>query len=375
MDWRIFFIGPMGIDKGPNEQRPTIDYRFHLPRLHEQVVERLQQKHKFKVTADRELRLTRGDSVNSVTLKKGHDRITAITPFDLYGAGDIPENVFDAIDDSDLVIADLSGNKPAVIYELAFTHALGIETILVGGPETRSFYLSQSRIAQVDFDANPIDFAPFHLEVDGWLAHRNKLFNSKNPLQRFYGAPLPDISAANGLAAGFYDNFARPVLSTGQIVLRERGADGAVREETRDLKGLIVLRPKDLELSVEQLRDELQEALNAEFPGEVRLGGRDSAVVRTKEGERTAFFTVRDYVIDIPRTMFSLKLSPRLRRMIKSGGESSNMQGVLIGRFFEGVKSLLGDDHHLKDCKQRFHAGDVSKVASIIKTGKSKTWA
>ena len=40
----------------------------------------------------------------------------------------------------------------------------------------------------------------------------------ENPLHDFYEAPLLDISSASGLAAGFYANFARPILDGGFIV-------------------------------------------------------------------------------------------------------------------------------------------------------------
>jgi hypothetical protein len=371
MEWLVFFIGPMGKEKPGKGSTKGVDYTLHLPKLHALLVDYLKQEHGYQETKNKFFTLTEGRRVGSVTLvkskKKGKDSITILTPFDLYGAGDIPSNVFDAIDDADLVIADLSGNKPAVIYELAFTHALGIETILVGAAEVVSFYLAQTQFINVDFRPKTISSDELRNRFASWLKNRNKLFESENPLQRFYGAPLPDISAAIGLAAGFYDNFARPILTSGEIIHRTQ------TEETRPLQGLIVLRPENLASRVEEIRVELEKRLLAEFPGEVLYGAPDKLFIRTNEGARTPFFLVRDYLIDIPRTMFSLALSPRLERTKRNQTLKSSMEGVLIGRFFEGVKQTLKKDRNIKE--RLFHFGSVAEIPAIIKTGESDTWS
>ena len=374
MEWRIFFIGPMGVEKSVKGSGKTIDYSSHLPKLHKYVVSYLKSVRGYTETKLKGHTVTKDNRIDSVSLKRGKDKITVLTPFNLYGPGDIPENVFDAIDDSDLIIVDLSGNKPAVIYELGFTHALGIETILVGGPEERSFYLSHSRIVNIDFRAKAISSDDLDAEIDSWLKNRNKLFNSKNPLQNFYGAPLPDISAASGLAAGFYDNFARPILTGGEIIHRDRDSNGNVLENTSAIKGFIVLRPENFAHSIEEMREEMEERLVSRFPGKVKYGEPEKIFIRTKEGARTPFFLVNDYLIDIPRTMFSLKLSPRLKRAAKNKSLRSNMEGVLINRFFEGVKNYLDNDQNIKEKKKKFHLGSIEEIPSIIETGESSTW-
>ena len=116
----------------------------------------------------------------------------------------------------------------------------------------------------------------------------------------------------------------------------------------------------------------LLERLLADFPNEVQFGAPDQLFIRTKEGPRTPFFLVKDYLIDIPRTMFSLALSPRLERSNRTQSLRSNMESVLIGRFFEGVKKNLKRDRNIKE--SLFHFGGVDDVSTIIKTGMSKTW-
>lgn len=376
MEWRVFFIGPMGKEKLGKGVAKAVDYRMHLPRLHKYLVTYLKKEHEYIETNDQEHVSSEGRRFPSVTLSNGKDTITVLTPFNLYGRRKIPDKVFDAIDESDLVIADLSGNKPAVIYELAFVHALGIETILVGNPESISFYLNQTNVISINFKAKKIVSDEFEGEIDNWLESKNKLFNSSNPLSDFYKAPLPDISAANGLAAGFYDNFAGPILMSGKIVDRKQTSKGKTIDKVSPLKGLIVLRPENLTSSVMELKAHLEEQLTQQFPGEVQYGELEKLFISTEEGVRTPFFLVRNYLIDIPRTMFSLRLSPRLERYSGSPTLKNNMESVLIGRFFEGVKKYIGrEEAAMKNKKKLFHFGSVEEIPEIIKTGESKTWS
>lgn len=370
MEWRIFFIGPMSavtttVQSDGKIFEEITDYSSHIPRLHSFLVSHL---------VERQYAQTDGDLTTNASLEKDDDTILTITPAALYGAGAIPANVFDAMDDSDLIIADLSGNRPPVIYELAFAHALGIRTILVGGPKERSFYFSQYRFVGLDFKTEQISSEDFSKEIDRWLKDRNKLFNSPNPLTDFYQAPLPDISAAAGLAAGFYDNFARPILTSGKIV-----DNTGESESSRKLKGLIVLRPDNFDKRINTIEKELEKILLTHFPeDEVKRGKRGVLTVETdKDGERVPFFLVSDYMIDIPRTMFSLSLSRRLERTSetqKGKSQRHNLQRVLINRFFESVKHHLSKDRNIEEEQEKFHFGSIGDIPDIIKTGNSNSW-
>lgn len=414
MEWRIFFIGPMGDAKPSKGSAKAIDYSWlvdcvkkqgytigeagnvnstllekdgekvtinvpsaslfdyssHLPKLHAYLIDYL--------TKERGYKLTSGDRIKGATLEKRGERIITLTPSGLYGPSNIPTNVFDTIDDSDLVIADLSGNKPAVVYELAFCHALGIRTIVVGGSKERSFYFSQMRFAEVAFQDEQLSSDDLNGQIDSWLKGRNKRFDSSNPLTDFYGAPLPDISAATGLAAGFYKNFARPILVNAEIVYKSKH-DGS--EEPQRPAGLIVLRPKDFAQKRSEVKEALWKQLVSSFPEEKVMSGDSGEVfIRLKEDNqiRTEFFLVDGYLIDVPRTMFSLDLSPRLSikrdKALKSKDKAlRNMEGVLIERFFEAVKRYLERDANIDE--RMFHVGSIREIPSIIKKRKSKTWS
>jgi hypothetical protein len=293
--------------------------------------------------------------------------VVVVTPVEEASPGSIPTNVFHQIDNADLIIADLTGNRPAVVYELALAHALGVETILVGGSKTEMFYVSQIRFNRFDFRAAQAVSEDLNRMIDGWVKTPKKHRAVSNPFNDFYGAPLVDISAASGLAAGFYDNFARPILTDGVIV--EALSD---KETTRPLKGLLVLRPDSLAAEIPRVESDLRTSLDKSFPEEVRRGTPNQLFIRVgpKEGSRIPFFLIRDYVIDIPRTMFSMKLSHRLKRLKDRRAPDrvlDNMQHVLIECFFENLRKLIKDDRTIQAKEIAFHIGTPKELTRIIK--------
>lgn len=371
MEWRVFFIGPM-----------SQPYGDHLEKLRRYFTDRLISRHRYQIAENSEL--------GGVVLVKEDDRITAIVPEEQGLSADIPTNVFHEIDNADLLIADLSGDRTAVVYELAMAHALGVDTILVGEPKTPSFYFSQIRFSPLDFNADPLESRTLGHDIDLWLKTRLKQRGGNNPFHNFYGAPLLDVSAASGLAAGYYENFAGPVLVHGEIVERSTvprwfGLRRSPREEVRPLKGLVVLRPESLNASIRETETELTRILEQALPGLTARGnadqlfialGRSPALARGSRGKsatgnvRTPFFVVKDYAIDIPRTIYSLKLSRRLKRMVPlkiSRNLDLNMQHVLIECFFSQLKMLVEDDSHIRERGTKLYDGTKGDLPEILR--------
>ena len=56
---------------------------------------------------------------------------------------------------------------------------------------------------------------------------------SDNPITQFYGAALVDVSAATGVAVGFFENFAHHVL-----------VQGGVLSENPGIRELVMFRPE-----------------------------------------------------------------------------------------------------------------------------------
>jgi len=386
MEWRIFFIGPMSGTQAD-----------HIPRLRAHVVQRMLEVHGY----------TRVENhpVEGVLLTKGDDQITLAIPAEQGMLRDITTNVFHQIDSADLLIADLSDNRPAVVYELGMAHGLGIDTILIGGPETNVFYLSHIRYNVIDFNNPELKSETFDQGIDVWLRERSKSRSAANPLYDFYDAAMVDISAASGLALGYFDNFATPIFLHGEIVQRFAPRGWWLFRRTPDdivspVRGIIVARPDTLFASVQSVADKLDEELHKHFGEAVLRGDPKSVFVRirseraaaeeqasakkksakkpTSENIRTSFFVVENYVIDIPRTMFSLQKSKRLVRItdkLKKPSEAPvvrTMQNVLMDCFFSNLRTNL-EDHRRKytQYEAQLHVGTVAQIPDIIKTGQS----
>jgi hypothetical protein len=87
-------------------------------------------------------------------------------PQELYGPN-IPRAVFSAIDLSDLVIADISSRSPNVLYELAFAHALGINTMLIDIDDVSSpalLHATKKKIFYLHHDAQ-FDFRLYRRKI------------------------------------------------------------------------------------------------------------------------------------------------------------------------------------------------------------------
>lgn len=369
MDWRIFMIGPMDSQVGSGKASAGGPAN-HIAWVEEAVVSELQRQG-FSRPKHQNYRLSGGDTVDSFMLEKNDDRIFIISPIGLHGPGDIPTNVFDAIDESDLVVADLSGRRSAVVYELAFAHALGIRTILVRGGDEDTFYLRQIRTATLDFGADATQESDLSPYLRDWLNSKNKKFDSPNPMTSFYGAPLPDISAAAGLATGYFDSFLRPVLSPGAVIVQPGKPD-------RDVRGVLVLKPSDFSVRGPELDEELGLALRESDPPllpQPEKGGKDSSpatiLVQTSAGprSRTAFYVTDGWVIDVPRTVLTLEMSARLARGTPAAAAAVGnvMAGVLIERFFETTKALLLTHRvDLGKGSRRFFYGSPSDLVAYV---------
>ncbi len=82
---------------------------------------------------------------------------------DISDAGEIPEQIFEALRDEQLVIADLTGANPNVMYELGVRHVTGRCTIQIGEK------------GRLPFDVSTIRTILFKRSPQGLIQARNKL--------------------------------------------------------------------------------------------------------------------------------------------------------------------------------------------------------
>lgn len=392
-EWRVFFIGPMRVGKEAGRRglprwlarssRGTRRAPDHFDQMVDAVVAELVEHHGYRKPKPGRHELTGGVSVDSqVLFKRGgkgadDETITLVQPHELFDQQSISNNVFDAIDDSDLVIADMTDVRPAVVYELAFAHALGIWTMLLGSEETppSMFYLEGFRHVMVDFSVEDIRTTEFRTAFGVWLRERNKRFDSRNPFTDFYEAPIPDISAANGLALGYFGNFLLPVLGpAAELVDVREQPDGDRAAYRTKVAGVAVVRPPDLG-HLDVLVRQTREVLERELPNDLRIGKRDELYVDTHGfGDRTCEFVVDGWLVDIPRTVLTLARSPRLTRTQSGVGseralpQHSHLSAVLIERFLEGARRELGKpDTGILNVERRFFYGSPEEIVAFLK--------
>lgn len=354
MAWTIFLIGPMG----QPDSLDRSDSDSHLELLAESIA-RVFKKFGYEEKGGSKYQLTSGETVDSTILKKGDDEVQVITPFDQYSPEAIPTRVFDAIDDCDLIIADLSGSRASVVYELAFAHALGIPTYLISENQAEIFYLKSYDHNYIDFSNQSAVQQALSKYLKWWLVHRTEKQDGDNPFTTFYdGVSLTDVSASLALAQGYFANFVVPALQIRTRIVVESGRRGILRRrQVRrfPISGLVIVDPGHLDAPWPQVSKDAEERLEKRFPGRVAKGNGENVYLETESSGRRIPFYILDnqWIIDIPRTIFSLAKSPRMRRIgTRSQGveRSRSMSTVLVRRFFSGVArdlrlSAVGDNN------------------------------
>ncbi|MGO8778862.1 MAG: nucleoside 2-deoxyribosyltransferase [Rhodomicrobium sp.] len=163
------------------------------------------------------------DQMSQALAVSGVKPFRAVTPEDPNESA-IIELVMSEIEQADLVVLDLTGNRPSVAYEAGIIHALGIPYIFVTEDEETSFYFSSVRVVrglqiQADFDAqNP---GPSQGELFGRLktflsgADARTAMAGNILTSHFEGLPIIDLAGPAGMAASYYTNAVKRFIRPG----------------------------------------------------------------------------------------------------------------------------------------------------------------
>lgn len=253
----------------------------------------------------------------------------------------ILRDVFSKIDNADLIVADLHWNRPSVYYELALAHALHVPAILIAkAGETPAFYFQENKIRYVaDYSVEALRAAlrePLLKFLDG------EADLHANPISEFYQAPLLHVSAATGLAVGYYVNLVLDVLFRNGGGLEQLG-----------LEKLYVVRLEDI---LDRGGDEkrlcklLETVIGQQHE---KLASYNRTFKRPTSGGRDAFVTVcGNAVIDLPTTLYTLLRAPRYQRLQATlrgaGGPSAptlkRMRTSMIAAFYDALKLQVERD-------------------------------
>jgi len=271
-------------------------------------------------------------------------------PDSLAGAN-IVQDVFHKIDTADLAIADISNRSPNVFYEIALFDTLGTPTIILEKLASKKqqpvpFYWRQSRIHQLKrFTATEIA-----KKLEGIFKNlasaQAPLDLTANPITQFYDVPLVDISAASGLAVGYYDNFLRHMLMEKQ---------GALALPENKLERLIVIRPTRVRGFQNDEDDVKRLFSNAQGI---------TALAPTHRRGKLFLDRVSDgVVIDIPTPIYSLQEAPRYKTLCRRLGHFHNLneeicetireelEEKMIAAFFKTLEFLLRFDRGMSASK------------------------
>lgn len=321
----VVVLGPMAADKG------GVSFSSNCQTIREVVNELL---------AEPDLR--------ALYEQAGFETFSVAFPEGWQGA-DISDNVFAAIDQADLVILDLSakngepGPSANVMYELGLVHALGLPYLMVHkAGEKLPFYLRNLQAIRLAAEGYPVAAElkrKLRAKLKTFLDPEASSSFETNPVSKHYGdAAVIDISAAMGLAAGYYQNFIYRVLVEPNYL----------RVHRSDYDRLVILMPNDLKGSafsdLENLRRFAQKHSTLPL-------GKATLTVTDDKGDIRALpvHTLGRHIFDVPSTAYALRQSPRyVRRMNSMAGlaesqktELHRTEQRLLQKFRQSVEYLL----------------------------------
>jgi len=257
----------------------------------------------------------------------------------------IIELIMGEIEQADLVVLDLTGNRPSVAYEAGVIHALGIPHIFVTEDEETSFYFSSVRVVrglQIQADFDPANPGPSQDELFNRLRTFLSTADARTAMagniltSHFEGLPVIDLAGPAGMAASYYTNAVKRFIRAGgfagrpaKLLFKEERASRfgsktvtSTRSVSATVNALIAVEPpaqlsrsffeddRTLKAALKELGVELERATIA---GDDPLDKRDFAGWFDKRGiERGS--TV---CIEIPTIVYPLTESPRILRLRK----------------------------------------------------------
>lgn len=292
------------------------------------------------------------------------DKLEVYDPRNNPGGDNFNNWIFAQIDTCDLLVADITGFNPNVVYEVALAHSLGVPCHYVrfGAMKEGQFHLegesdNPDKIAH--YFANALLSEANSEEPDvlalGQFADRlNAFFDkghspSQNLLTSFYGGvPLVDAEFTRGLAQTYCRNFLLPFLRV------------AV-SDTLPAKRMKIVMPDTFALPDSTAREKLFDFLdNAEY-------GEHGANILKRPFE-VIYEASTSTVYDLPSIAFTIADCKRFkgvdRKEIFSALDKDRLTDAMSRKFVEEVRAQLYENRSYLETL----AADVSFVwlSSIV---------
>lgn len=270
-----------------------------------------------------------------------------ILPDDPRGSTDIFTSIMKHLDTADLLVADLSDDNPNVYYELSIRHSLGLPYALISKSNPR-FDIGQLKCQR--YKPDDLGNAKILGELRSFLrARHDQVLNRKdvaNPITKFYGAPLAEVSPASGLSLGYYRNFIQ--YSMADIRENAEGVEVAGNPVPQDDR-------KRIHLQVwipDQLTGAFQKNIKLKLLDTKRL---HSAQI-TKQPRSTTLYALPDQekfvtLVDIPTALNAMEYAIGKRysdiRLDKGSKEWKALEAQEIERFTYNLTRLHRNEDDL----------------------------
>jgi hypothetical protein len=305
----------------------------------------------------------------------GFDVITPDRP----QAGQIMRQVMAFLDRADLVVADLTGSNPSVMYELAIRHCIGLPTLMVrhakagdlNPPELSvAFDLRHYRHQELDLDDPVAARKALQATLETTLGLGEQSYALKavadNPVTEFYKDwPLIEASPAAGLALGYYINLVKRTAKalcdpdSKVFLLNDKKVQIGELERQR-IERLDLYIPRDLRQATVSHADS--------FRG--RIKAQDCEIIAPGRRVGTFFVERTRSLLDVPTTLGALEEAVKRRVPGDPGINSDIARFVLsreITRFVDVVKRLIDNETHeaydvIQFLTRRVHFHDLPPI-------------
>ncbi|MCG7574833.1 nucleoside 2-deoxyribosyltransferase [Phaeobacter sp. CNT1-3] len=238
--------------------------------------------------------------------------VEVVAPTDNPKTDSFNDWIFGQIDTCDLLIADLSGFNPNVVYEVAFAHTLGTPCVYVQFPDDNQdeqisekikhyFKLSLmaeagegpsvTEVTKAELNQGAQDYLSAHL--DRFLSGRNVL--GQSILSDYYGAFPADAEFMRGLAEGYYRNLLKPVLEADRTNAK--------------LKLIIPDTFETTDAEIDYIKNQHIPGEYTPFPGAVNSLGRPLFFKLHGEDSNAFFYDIPTTILTITKSSKYVKIS------------------------------------------------------------------
>jgi hypothetical protein len=261
-----------------------------------------------------------------------------ITP-DEGNIGTIMDQVLLNLEQADILIADITGNNPNVLYELGVYHSFGKPSIVlkdssVVNPKTKGknkgkddtpFDIAAYRFLEIPFDNTETALAILKPRLDDIVKVLGERDWFPNPVTSFYDSPVAEIPTAVGLSKNYLKNFMGMILpdvffkfesnDAYQLDVKyeiERDNYVLLNKEERDQLKFEILIPEKMHIANHEYIRNIKEGKLVDFKNaKVIRRSREFNMQIRFEGDGTPV------LMDIPTVLSTLNESIQRRRGLK----------------------------------------------------------